>query len=141
MIRYLDTSLLVGTLTREQRTPQLQDWLSAQPPEELAISDWVITEFSGALSVKTRMGQLPPEKRAESLAVFNSLVERTFEVLPVSRLAFQTAARFADQHETGLRSGDALHLAVAAQEGRRLTALDERLVEAGQNLGVSAELL
>jgi predicted nucleic acid-binding protein len=140
-VLYIDTSVLVAALTREPRTSDIQDWLAAQPAGQLAVSDWVLTEFSSALSVKVRMGQLSPPDRAEVLAVFAELVEGSFEVLPVSRLDFRTAARFADQYATGLRAGDALHLAVARNHGTRIRALDRRLVAAAEALGVSAVLL
>lgn len=138
---YLDTSLFVSALTREPRTPEMQAWLAAQPPDRLAISDWVLTEFSGALSLKMRTGMLSAVHRADSLAVFAQLAQETFSVLPVSRLDFRTAARFADQHTTGLRAGDALHLALAANHGAHLVSLDKILVQAAEAVGVSAELL
>lgn len=138
---YLDTSLLVAALTNEPRTFEMQKWLAAQPPEELAISDWVVTEFSGALSVKVRTGQLTAMHRADALAVFVSLTQASFALLSVSRLDFQTAARFADQYATGLRAGDALHLAIAANHGARMYSLDHQLVQAAQSLGVSASFL
>lgn len=140
-MQYLDTSLLVAVLTHEARTASLQTWLAAQDPENLAVSDWVVTEFSGALSIKVRTGQLTPDHRAKALAVFSELVDNSLLVWPVSRLDLRTAARFADQHATGLRSGDALHLAVAANYGGCVCTQDRALSQAAIALGVSTESL
>lgn len=140
-MHYVDTSLLVAALLNEKSTAVAQRWLSEQPAGQLAISDWVATEFSAALSVKLRAGDLEPPHRSEVLAFFTRLTEASFQMLPVSRRDFQTAARFADQHLSGLRAGDALHLAVAANHGASLHTLDKRLADAGQALGVDTVLL
>jgi hypothetical protein len=91
--------------------------------------------------MKVRTGQLTPDHRAQALAVFSALVDNSLLVWPVSRLHFRTAARFADQHATGLRSGDALHLAVAANHGACVCTLDRALSQAAIALGVSTESL
>lgn len=140
-MRYVDTSLLVAALLNEKSTAATQRWLSEQPAGELAVSDWVATEFSAALSMKLRTGDLEPPHRSEVLAFFTRLMEASFQLLPVSRRDFQTAARFADLHLTGLRAGDALHLAVAANHGASLHTMDKQLAKAGQALGVDTELL
>jgi len=140
-MRYVDTSLLVAALLPERNTAAAQRWLGGQPAGDLAISDWVITEFSAALSMKLRTGELEQPHRNEVLAFFNRLTEASFHVMPVSRLDFQTAARFADQYVTGLHAGDALHLAIAAHHGASLHTLDKRLVEIGQALGVDTALV
>jgi uncharacterized protein len=138
---YVDTSIMVAALSREARTADVQDWLGSRQAGELAISDWVITEFSAALSMKLRGGLLQAPERAEAMAVFAETVEASFHVLPVTGTDFRVAARFADQHSTGLRAGDALHLAVAANHGARIRALDKGLVAAAEALGVSAALI
>lgn len=138
---YVDTSILVAALTNESQTADAQDWLGRQQAGELAISDWVMTEFSAALSMKLRGGYLQIPDRAEALAVFSEMVDASFHVLPVTIPDFRVAARFADQHSTGLRAGDALHLAVAANHGARIRALDKGLVAAAQALGISAALI
>ena len=58
---YLDTSLLVAALTNETETGRMQAWLGEQEPSRLAVSEWVITEFSAALSMTegTDRGQPP----------------------------------------------------------------------------------
>ena len=138
---YLDTSLLVAALTNEAETGRIQSWLGQQTEDDLAISDWVVTEFSSALSIKLRAGRIEPAHRAESLAVFTRLTAETFAVMPVPRLQFRTAARLANQHTLGLRAGDALHLAICADHGATLCTLDRRLDDAGSALGIKTMLL
>jgi predicted nucleic acid-binding protein len=65
---YLDTSLLVAVLTNGAETERMQHWLEQQPVDDLALSDWVATEFSSALSIKLRTGQIGAAHRADALA-------------------------------------------------------------------------
>jgi len=138
---YIDTSLLIAALTNQAETERVQGWLGQQAEGDLAISDWVATEFSSALSIKLRAGHIEPAHRADALAMFVRLTADNFLVLPVSRLQFLTPARFADQHQMNLRAGDALHLAVCADHGATLCTLDRRLSDAGPALGIKTMLL
>lgn len=136
---YLDTSLVVAALTPEAATPRAQAWLAANP--DLFVSDWVTTETSSALSIKLRTGQIDLDSRARALAMYHRLLADNFIVLPVLPAHHRTAAAFADRHDLGLRAGDALHLAVAADHGLTLATLDERMAQAGPTLGVVTRLV
>jgi predicted nucleic acid-binding protein len=138
---YLDTSVLVAASTREVKTDRVQAWLDEQARNRLIISDWVITEFSSALSIKLRSGQIGFIHRADALAEFSRLAAESLTILPVSGLQFRTAARFADHYVLGLRAGDALHLAICSDHGATLCTLDRGLSEAGAALGVKTMLL
>lgn len=141
MTLYLDTSVLVAASTREVKTARVQAWLGEQTRDRLMISDWVITEFSSALSIKLRKGQIETSHRADALATLSRLADESFAILPVSGSQFRTAARFADNYALGLRAGDALHLAICADHGATLCTLDRRLSETGPALGVKTTLL
>jgi hypothetical protein len=75
------------------------------------------------------------------LAKFERLLIEAFKIAPITSLHFRTAARFADQSGTGLRASDALHLAIASEQGASIGTLDEILANAAASVGVAAQLL
>lgn len=140
-MQYVDSSVVVAALTNEAETSRMQTWLGRQTAGALAISEWVVTEFSAALSIKLRTGQVQTHERAASLAAFSRLIAESLEIWPISGAAFRVAARFADRYALGLRAGDALHLGVVAEHGGMIVTLDKRLADAASKLGLSAALL
>jgi len=137
----LDSSVLVSALTNEAATARAQKFLAGADPGQLALSAWAITEVSSALSIKVRTGHLDADLRNRAFALFTRMIGQSLEVLPVSVTAFFSAAGYVAQPARGLRGGDALHLAVAAEAGATLVSLDRRLVTAGRSLGVATRLL
>ncbi|MBY5348912.1 type II toxin-antitoxin system VapC family toxin [Rhizobium leguminosarum] len=138
---YIDTSVLVAAWTIETRTDDVQQWLATLRSEEIAVSGWTITEFSSAIALKARNGQIDPDDRCKALALFKELCSTTFELLPISRSHFVEAARMNDQFNIGLRAGDALHLAVAIGSDATLVTLDKGLAKACGIAGAYHRLL
>lgn len=137
---YVDTNILVSALTPEPAQVQARDWL-VQNQSVAYVSDWVVTEFASALSVKARFAGLNSTDCARAQAGFTTYIERSGHVLSVSRDHFRAAARWCEDPTRALRAGDALHLAIAA--GSQLTVMtrDRGLVKSAADLGLGAQLL
>jgi predicted nucleic acid-binding protein len=75
------------------------------------------------------------------MTMFTQICNENLVVMQLSRPQFRLAARFADQYALGLRAGDALHLAICAEQGATLCTLNRRLGEAASTLGVKTALL
>lgn len=140
-MNYVDTSVLVAALTTETHTRRAERWLTQAGSGELAVSEWVIAEFSAALSIKARMRGIDANARSAALGALRTMEERSLILLPVVSAHFRTAARFADQHRLGLRAADALHLAIAGDAAATLCTLDKRLASTGKALGVATKLV
>ena len=138
---YLDSAVLVAALANESMAEPVREWLDLHREGQLAISNWVVTEVSSALSIKVRTGAIDVFQRAAALAAFRRMVASSLLLLPVSQSAFVAAAAFADRHELNLRAGDALHLAIAAEHGATVYTLDRRMARAGPELQIPTHLI
>jgi uncharacterized protein len=137
---YIDTSILIGAMTPEAGTVRVLAWLAKQDSSALNISHWTVTEFSSALSVKTRRGQITPGQQANAMAEIAKLAEETFIVSEVRSSHFITAARFVENITLTLRGPDALHLAIAMDIGATLCTLDKKLADAASAVGAKVTM-
>lgn len=138
---YLDTSFVVTLLTAEGETERAREWMRWQSPGRFAISDWVVTEFAAALSMKVRSRLLTAEESRATQAWFNKLSAEAFETWAVNRSDFIAAARLAAESASGLRGGDALHLAVVVRHSATLCTRDKGLDRAGRELRITTLLI
>lgn len=136
---YIDTSVVVPLLTVEPKTQAVTDWF-AELRDTPVSSDWLLTEFSSALSIKLRAGQINEANAKKVRKEFESLADGGLRVVPVSREAFKRAAELVRTHGHGLRSGDSLHLAVALELGAsHMATLD--LIQAANAKRYGIELI
>lgn len=132
---YLDASVVVAAFVREATTKRVQSFLERRGAENLAVSSWVLTEFSSALALKMRTGGIDGHLFASAHARLQSFVSGVSR-LPVVEPDFARAAAFCQRHDLALRAGDALHLAIASRTGCSLVTLDDRMAKAAPELGV-----
>ena len=57
MTIYCDTSVMVSAFATEAASESVREWLDRYA-DKVVISDWVVTEFSGALALKRRIGAI-----------------------------------------------------------------------------------
>jgi uncharacterized protein len=136
LIIYVDTSVIVAALTMEAHSERAIGWLLDQSPGVLVISPWVETEFASAIGIKRRANTFSARDFGTASSAFQKLVRDYCTVIPVNRRHFDAASHYLADIKLGLRSGDALHLAIAASNGASLCTLDQRLFDAGRALGV-----
>ena len=134
---YCDTSFLTPAFRKEANSNDIQRFLQQQTAGELAIGHWVRVEFSSVLARDVRMGIMEAQAAIELDAQFELAVARTFRVILPDRNDFDLCKRYLAQFDTGLRGGDAMHLAVAANHGAQMIyTLDKKLLRAGKILGL-----
>ena len=136
---YFDTSLLVAALASEAATSRAQEAINEATT--IAVSEWSLTEFAAAFSIKLRMRTVSETDRATARRRLQRYIAQNFELLPVNGSHFRQATAFADDHQSNLRAGDALHLAIAAEIGATVWTLDQRMAAAGPLVGVATRLV
>lgn len=133
---YVDTSVVVALLTVEPKTSDVTTWYAGLRDAPTS-SDWLLTEFSSAISIKQRTGQLSEANAKRVHKEFDLLVAGGLRLAPVSRSAYNQAARMVKPYQHNLRAGDSLHLAVALELGAsHMTTLDKILAENAKRKGL-----
>jgi uncharacterized protein len=137
---YVDTSVIVAMLTHEPKSAACIEWFKNQkhPPQS---SDWLITEFNSAISLKLRTSQLQPDQASAILQTFETLIHGGIRLLPINREIYSQAGGLI-RNNPSLRAGDALHLSVALGAGiNEFVTLDNNQAKAAQSIGFACEVM
>ena len=114
---YLDTSVLVAAHVREPHTRLAQEWLSEHSGKLLLFSAWGLVECASALSIKLRRGEIDAPQQADTMTDIENFVARMTRLVMPTATSFQQARTWCLNASSGLRAGDALHLALAVESG------------------------
>ena len=132
---YFDTSFLAPLIIPEATSGKVAAFVRRLPAEEFTVSHWTRVEFSSLIAREVRMGGLDVQAATRADARFEAMVDESFSVLLPDANDFGLAKRYLGRFETGLRAGDALHLAVANNHhALAIYSLDKTLLEAGKIL-------
>lgn len=135
---YFDASFIVPYFLPEVASSQVEGFLR-RFESGLTISQWTKTEFASAVGIKCRMGQISIKEADMALDRFQDIVASYFVVLQPQEHEFNLAAVFLKQWRLGLRAGDALHLAIARNNGaQHVYSLDQCLLKAAALLNIPA---
>ena len=138
---YFDTSFLVPLILPEATSDLIAGFFNDLLVGSLAVSHWTRVEFSSLLAREVRMGALSAEAAQEASDRFEALIGDSFEMLLPKGEDFNLAKEYLGHFETGLRAGDALHLAIAGNHRvEAIYTLDKTLLKAGKMLGMPVSL-
>ncbi|HWJ72108.1 MAG TPA: type II toxin-antitoxin system VapC family toxin [Kaistia sp.] len=134
---YFDTSFLVPLVLPEETSGDIVAFMIAFGERAATTSHWTGVEFASLIARQVRMQRIDANAAARATAGFESLIEGRFTVILPGQDDFDLARRYLAQAETGLRGGDALHLAIAAnRNAERIFTLDKGFARAGGMLGL-----
>lgn len=137
---YFDTSFLTPLFRPEATSRKIEPFVGSLAAGTLAVSHLARIEFSSLLAREVRMGTLAAPDALTLDQQFEAFLGQSFSVLAPEPADFDLAKRFLQDYATGLRAGDALHLAVARNHGAEaIYSLDKGLIRAGRRLGLPVQ--
>jgi predicted nucleic acid-binding protein len=135
---YFDTSFLVPLFLPEATSTAIEAFIRGLPVGQLAISHWTRVEFSSLLAREVRMGKMGATEAIAADSQFETVVMESFLVLQPEIADFNLAKTYLQAYATGLRAGDALHLAIARNSHvDAVFSLDKAMLKAGGPLGLN----
>jgi predicted nucleic acid-binding protein len=136
---YFDTSFLAPLILEESTSGKVEACFAKLPAGRLYVSHWTRVEFASLIAREVRMGGLAEADALLAIGQFDELVADSFQVLAPSVADYELAKRYIQHFAAKLRAGDALHLAIASNQGAKtLYTLDEGLLNAAKLLKVHA---
>ena len=131
---YVDTSVLVALHVREPKSAGVSRWY-AGCTDELVSAAWCVSEFASALGIKQRTGQIGEVDAQAAWRQFERMCAGDLYLLPVEPAIFHRAAILSLDVVSGLRAGDALHLAAALEaKAKGIATLDEAMAKNAKRL-------
>lgn len=132
----VDTSALVALIVNEPHSAAVAAWYAGSG-DEWVCAAWCVPEFASVLSIKQRTGPPSAEQVGQAWERFERLTAADGVLMPVSEAAYRRAVALVMDPASGLRAGDALHLACAVDARAHAPAtLDTVQTQAARRLRI-----
>lgn len=130
---YLDTSVIVPLFLPERRSLEAENLIVLK---QIIVSDLAGAEFSSAIAMAVRVGRLKENAARQVLAQFDDWIADQALSAETQREDFLAAIGLIRRFDLGLRTPDALHIAIAMRAGAKLLTFDAKMAEAASALGL-----
>ena len=134
---YVDSCIVLSLFLGDSGYPAAEQWLCNQGQTPLWVSHWMLLEFAGVVALCVRRGQISPERATAMHSEFECFRQERLQLLEPRGIDFLQARQWLQEGQIpALRSGDALHLAIAMREKLTLTSADKALIQAADAHGL-----
>jgi len=131
---YLDASALLPLFIQESRTAEAHESLRGNV---LLISDFAIAEFSSGVARRARTGDIDKSDAAAVFAALDAWIVNAARREAVTAGDVASAIGLVRRLDLGLRTPDALNIAIAQRCGARLLTFDDKMAQSARSLGVT----
>lgn len=138
---YADTNVFLSLLCEDDLSGTADAWYR-DVDQPVAISLWIVIEFRSNIGLRIRKKLLPRVMGQAAISKLDQLVRESLHTLVPSGGDFVKAKDWLANPECALRSGDALHLAIAFGHGcTEFVSFDRPLGAAAKKLGLPVRIL
>ena len=139
---YLDSCVVLSLFLADTGYDAAEQCLLAQADRPLWVSHWVLLEFSGVVALCLRRGELTAQRSLAIHAEFECFRHERLGLLEPRGADYLQARRWLQECKgPPLRSGDALHLAIAKRQNLTIASADQGLVKAAEALHLPFQLI
>ena len=136
---YLDTSFIAPYYLHEASSQAITTVLQSLSAGSLIVSAWTRAEFASLLARRVHMQDITHPHALTIMNTFEQDLHASFQVITPTSPDFAAASILPLHHPAlGLRSPDALHLAIAANRQLPIYTLDKTFIHAATTLGHTA---
>jgi len=139
---YVDRCVLLSLLLGDGGYTDSERWLINQGDQTLWISHWVLLEVAGVIATCVRRGELTAEQAQTIGSEFESFRQERLTLIEPRGTDFLQARQWLERClHLPLRSGDALHLALAQRQQLTVVSADRALARCAESLGLPLQLI